>query len=114
MTRLRRLIEKIAIKYHLDRNPGNKEAEEKFKEAAEAYDVLHDAQKRQQYDQFGFEAQVVASAVALTEQVVSLWMTSSLCSVMHLADMSEDLVALAVLAVEANVRNHNIVVLTCV
>ena len=46
---------KIAIKYHPDRNPGNKEAEEKFKEAAEAYDVLHDAQKRQQYDQFGFD-----------------------------------------------------------
>ena len=45
----------IAIKYHPDRNPGNKEAEEKFKEAAEAYSVLSDQQKRQQYDQFGFD-----------------------------------------------------------
>src|SRR5574344_1756339 len=45
---------KLAIKYHQDRNPGNKEAEEKFKEAAEAYSVLHDENKRHQYDQFGF------------------------------------------------------------
>ncbi len=44
---------KMAIKYHPDRNHGNKEAEEKFKEAAEAYDVLHDEQKRARYDQFG-------------------------------------------------------------
>ena len=47
---------KLAIKYHPDRNPGDEEAEAKFKEAAEAYDVLHDPQKRQQYDQFGFNA----------------------------------------------------------
>jgi len=51
---IKKAYRKIAIKYHPDRNPGNKEAEEKFKEAAEAYDVLHDKQKRQQYDQFGF------------------------------------------------------------
>ena len=51
---IKKAYRKLAIKYHPDRNPGNKEAEEKFKEAAEAYDVLHDAKKRQQYDQFGF------------------------------------------------------------
>lgn len=52
---IKKAYRKIAIKYHPDRNPDNKEAEEKFKEAAEAYDVLHDPQKRQQYDQFGFD-----------------------------------------------------------
>lgn len=52
---IKKAYRKIAIKYHPDRNPGNKEAEEKFKEAAEAYDVLHDQQKRRQYDQFGFD-----------------------------------------------------------
>jgi len=46
---------KMAIKYHPDRNPGDKEAETKFKEAAEAYDVLRDPEKRQRYDQFGPE-----------------------------------------------------------
>ncbi|MGI6243161.1 MAG: molecular chaperone DnaJ [Prevotella sp.] len=51
---IKKAYRKMAIKYHPDRNPGNKEAEEKFKEAAEAYEVLHDPQKRQQYDQFGF------------------------------------------------------------
>ncbi len=44
---------KLAMKYHPDRNPDNKEAEEKFKEAAEAYEVLSNAEKRKQYDQFG-------------------------------------------------------------
>ena len=52
---IKKAYRKIAIKYHPDRNPDNQEAEEKFKEAAEAYDVLRDPQKRQQYDQFGFD-----------------------------------------------------------
>ena len=51
---IKKAYRQIAIKYHPDRNPGDKQAEEKFKEAAEAYNVLHDPQKRQQYDQFGF------------------------------------------------------------
>ncbi len=44
---------KLALKYHPDRNPDNKEAEDKFKEAAEAYELLSNQQKRSQYDQFG-------------------------------------------------------------
>ena len=53
---IKKAYRKIAIKYHPDRNPGDKEAEEKFKEAAEAYNVLHDPKSRQQYDQFGFNS----------------------------------------------------------
>ncbi len=52
---VKKAYKKLAIKYHPDRNPGNKEAEEKFKEAAEAYEVLSDSTKRAQYDQFGHE-----------------------------------------------------------
>ena len=48
---------KLALKYHPDKNPGNKEAEGKFKEAAEAYEVLRDSQKRGIYDQFGHQGQ---------------------------------------------------------
>lgn len=46
---------KLALQYHPDRNPGNSEAEEKFKEAAEAYSVLSDSQKRAAYDRFGHQ-----------------------------------------------------------
>jgi len=51
---LKKAYRRLAKKYHPDLNPGDKEAETKFKEANEAYEVLSDAQKRQKYDQFGF------------------------------------------------------------
>ncbi len=50
---IKKAYRKLAMKYHPDRNPGNKEAEEKFKEVNEAYQVLSDTSKRQTYDQFG-------------------------------------------------------------
>ncbi len=50
---IKKAYRKVAIQFHPDKNPGNKEAEEKFKEAAEAYEVLSEADKRTQYDRFG-------------------------------------------------------------
>lgn len=51
---IKKAYRKLAVKYHPDRNPGDKEAEEKFKEATEAYEILSDDQKRPLYDQYGF------------------------------------------------------------
>ncbi len=54
---LKKAYRKVAMKYHPDRNPGDKEAEDKFKEASEAFEVLSDQSKRQRYDQFGHSAE---------------------------------------------------------
>ena len=51
---IKKAYRKMAMKYHPDRNPGDKEAEDKFKEVNEAYEILHDEDKKARYDQFGF------------------------------------------------------------
>ncbi len=51
---IKKAYRKLAIQYHPDKNPGDKQAEEKFKEATEAYEILGDDQKKAAYDQFGF------------------------------------------------------------
>ena len=53
---IKKAYRKLAIKYHPDKNPGDTAAEEKFKEATEAYEILSDESKRQKYDQFGHAA----------------------------------------------------------
>jgi molecular chaperone DnaJ len=53
---IKKAYRKVAMQYHPDRNPGDKSAEEKFKEAAEAYEVLSDSDKKSQYDRFGHAA----------------------------------------------------------
>jgi molecular chaperone DnaJ len=54
-TTIKKAYRKLAMQYHPDKNPGNKEAEEKFKEAARAYEVLSDPEMRQRYDRFGHQ-----------------------------------------------------------
>lgn len=65
---IKRAYRQAALKYHPDRNPGNPEAEERFKEAAEAYSVLGDPERRARYDRFG-EAGVEGRAPAFDEQM---------------------------------------------
>jgi molecular chaperone DnaJ len=59
---IKKAYRKMAIKYHPDKNPGDKDAEEKFKEAAEAYEVLSNPEKRQRYNQFGHAANASSAA----------------------------------------------------
>lgn len=113
---IKKAYRKKAIQYHPDKNPGDKEAEEKFKEAAEAYDVLSNPDKRSRYDQFGHAG--VSGAAGNGGPFggfggkVCLWMISSPCSVTSsevAAAVSE--VALEVSAVLAVAVVHSSVVI---
>lgn len=76
---IKKAYRKLALQYHPDKNPGDKAAEEKFKEAAEAYDVLSNEEKRAKYDQFGhnmgywdFQVEVPVDLEG-SQPEVSLW-----------------------------------------
>lgn len=74
---IKKAYKKLALKYHPDRNPGNQEAEEKFKEATGAYEVLSDSEKRASYDRYGHEgASGGFKALALQEILATYSMTS--------------------------------------
>lgn len=81
---IKKAYRKKAIQYHPDKNPGDKVAEEKFKEAAEAYEVLSNPDKRARYDQFGHAGVEGAAGAGGFGGLVGrecLWMTSFQCSV---------------------------------
>ena len=79
---IKKAYRKAAIQFHPDKNPGDKEAEEKFKEAAEAYDVLSNPDKRARYDQFGHAGMSGAAGGG------SRWRTSSRSSATFSAAIS--------------------------
>ena len=103
---IKKAYRKLAIQYHPDKNPGDKTAEEKFKEAAEAYSVLSDKDKRARYDQFGHAG--MGGAAGGAGGCGCPWTTSSRCSATssEAVEASVDSEASADLVVEADALNN--------
>ena len=114
---IKKAYRKKAIQYHPDKNPGDKEAEEKFKEAAEAYDVLSNPDKRSRYDQFGHAGVSGAAGIGVRSAVsvskVCLWMIFSPCSVTSSEVAEEDSVVSADSAAEEVRSSDGIAEVTC-
>ena len=70
---IKKAYRKLAVKYHPDKNPGDKTAEEKFKEISEAHEVLSDKQKRARYDQFGHAGVGELQVILLAELLAILF-----------------------------------------
>jgi molecular chaperone DnaJ len=68
---IKKSYRRFAMQYHPDRNPGDAEAEAKFKEAAEAYDILRDYRKRARYDRFGHNGVEGQSGFRTSEDIIS-------------------------------------------
>ena len=110
---IKKAYRKKAIQYHPDKNPGDKEAEEKFKEAAEAYDVLSNPDKRSRYDQFGHAGVSGAAGSAVSVAKVCLWMIFSPCSVTSSEVAEEDSVVSADSAAAEVRSSDGIAEVTC-
>ena len=112
---IKKAYRKKAIQYHPDKNPGDKVAEEKFKEAAEAYDVLSNPDKRARYDQFGHAGMGGAAGNGGPFggfSAVCPWTTYSPCSAIYSADTAVVLAAVSVVSADsaAVARNSNAVI----
>ena len=89
---IKKAYRKVAMKFHPDRNPGDHTAEDKFKEAAEAYEILSDPDKRAQYDRFGHNAFGPGRGASLAIYSVTMCVETSLAEEVAEVDVPPEVV----------------------